>query len=375
MNPLENPLDISAEATDFGSIRYEGLLNPSPVPERTLINRSEAYLMLQGHEIRLNIPKGKKDPFLQVVPKVEFKYMTEADIDPRTGMPRIVKKKGVEKIIRSRIDKFSIEMPTLFSKTSKMKAPSWSFPAGPPAVGGTCISSALFKHPSQYETALAQGDVQQRPANVKDWICSYCYAGKSNYMHRTSQYSQTIRAIWMMGILKTHSFPDAAKLLTKALRAHLGNKGKREADNEDPRYFRIHDSGDMTLNPDTYSLWCSVAGNLGDVSFWAPTRMWTFASFVNRVRSSPPPGNLVLRPSALHFNDKAPAIEGFAAGSTAHASNKKQPVDPVASRLADWSCPAYQFNNTCSGSKGPDKKKPCRLCWDYPDSTVSYKGH
>lgn len=750
--------------------------NPAEFAARTVTNRSEAALMLQGHDIKMVVGKGKDDPFFQLNPPLSFQYMTEADIDPKTGRPRVMKQKGKPpKIVASRIARFTFRRTSVFAATSKMSAASWSVPAGPPAISGSCPAAEIFKSKRQYEIALGQGEVEQRPANKKDWICSYCitgdarvpvmgkgllrldeivrrvgdgeklevlsdsgwtrvtnawdrgpketvhvqctggqqiratpdhkilttegwveasnletgdrivvsppetgvgawpserdippihvsgeeisrgsrkpdlpekfdrkiglflgymagngavswnekypnislvvdsqdrcdleelvcgvnqwigsdavvsegsgisgefktgqsykasersrasiawrklclgrlldalkldwrspkeerrvpetiwdapkegvsgflsgifstdgsvlqkhdadgsvvitlaavskrflqdiqvlllnfgihssicayrksneeriavgykplykldisskegvlefresiglfckrkaellskanttykkpwssrryavvesvlmnhdeevvydievehdshrfvanglvvsncYAGKSNYMHRTSQYSQTIRWVWLRGMAQAHGIEHVADLMADALIAHLGNKKKREALGESTDFFRIHDSGDFTLSPDTYTMWSLIASHpkLRHIKFWAPTRNWVFPKFVELVRRSPPPENLAVRPSALHFGDLAPEIEGFDAGSTAHPSGS----DPVQEGIAQWSCPAYEHNGRCAGAGGPKGEKDCRACWTYKDTGVSYRGH
>jgi Gene product 88 len=357
---------------DGDGIRFVGFSNPSPFLQRTVINRGEAYMMLEGHTIDVKTKPGK-DPVLQLSPELRFSYMTEADIDPKTKMPKVVKKKGgAVKIHHSHLDEFSLTAPSFFTNTSKMSAASWSIPAGPPSVGGACASAELFKSTSQYNVALKQGVVAQRPASKPDWICQFCYAGKSNYMHRTSQYSQTARWIWLRGMVQHHGLEGAASAMAAALRAHQGNTKLREKLGENPAFFRIHDSGDFTLSPNTYLLWTLVARELPGIQFWAPTRMWTFPKFNEMVRANQPPPNMSIRPSALHFADVAPDLDGFDSGSTAHDIE----LDPVKAKLADWICPAYQHDgHTCAGAGGPKGEKDCRVCWIHTDMAVSYRSH
>jgi hypothetical protein len=367
---MEDP-DIVTER-DGSGIRFVGLTNPSPFLARTVINRNEAYMMLEGHTLDVEVKRGK-DPSLMLTPALRFQYMTEADIDPKTKMPVVKKKKdGSFKISHSHMDEFVLTAPSFFTKTSKMSAASWSIPAGPPSVGGACASAELFKSAGQYQIALKQGDVEQRPASKPDWICQFCYAGKSNYMHRTSQYSQTARWIWMRGMIQHEGLEGAAAKMVEALRAHQGNTKVRQKCGENPAFFRIHDSGDFTLSPNTYLFWVLVAREMREVNFWAPTRMWTFPKFNEMVRANPAPDNMSVRPSALHFADVAPDIDGFDHGSSAHDID----LDPVKEGLADWICPAYQHDgHTCANAGGPKGEKDCRVCWVHTDMAVSYRSH
>jgi hypothetical protein len=356
---------------DGTGIRFVGFENPSPFLARTTTNRSEAFAQLVGHVLDLEM-SSKVDPVLRLTPELRFGYMTEAVMDKRTGMPKIVKKKGVAKIQHSHMDEFVLTAPSLFTETSKMSAASWSIPAGPQSVDGSCAAAELYRNTAQYNVALRQGDVEQRPADKKDWICAYCYAGKSNYMHRTSQYSQSARLIWLTGMVKHYGIDGAAARMVEALQSHQGNTKARQRAGEDPHFFRIHDSGDFTLAPNTFLLWSEIARSMPDVHFWAPTRMWVFPKFVEMVRKNPPPDNMSIRPSALHFGDAAPNIDGFDHGSSAHSLE----VDPVKTGKADWICPAYQHDgHTCAGAGGPNGEKDCRVCWVHVDIAPSYRSH
>lgn len=370
--------DLDVELMSDGGVVLRGFANPAPMAERTFINRSEAGLMLQGIPIRLDLGTKANDPWLALDDEVRFTFMTEADMDPRTGMPKWMKRGGKPFQARSRVAEFAMSGCHVFATTTKMSAASWSIPAGPPAVGGACAAAEIFKGAAAYQRALGQGDVEQRPPDVQKWICAFCYAGKSNYMHRQSQYSQTIRLIWLRGIMQG-GVDWAAGIVASALEKHQDNTKRRDKFKENPRFFRIHDSGDLTLVPDTYSLWVRVAQMLPKISFWCPTRMWVFPKFSEIVRRTPPPDNMSLRPSALHFDDRAPEINDFDSGSTAHtheSGGKGRKVDPVTSGLADWNCPAYKHGGkSCAGAGGPRGEKDCRACWKYKDLRISYQGH
>lgn len=386
--------DIITEPVGRLGVRFVGFRNPSVFAKRTLINRSEAEVMLVGHEISLVVPpelereasrnpKGKAreyfdDPYLHLTPKLTFQFMVEETMDKKTGMPAVqvkkLKKTGEvkRKVLAAHIARFTLQDTQFYSETSKMSAPSWSLPAGPPAAGGSCAAAEIFRKPAALETALGEGDVAQGAYKPKDWICAYCYAGKSNYMHRTSQYSQMARLVWLQGMLKAHQVDGTADVMARTLRAHMANSKYREKVGESTKFFRIHDSGDFQLSPSTYLMWKLVAEQIPSISFWAPTRMWVFPKFNDFVRLNPPPENLSLRPSALHFGDKAPDIEGYDAGSTAHP----KVVNPKTSGIADWECPAYKHGgHSCAGAGGPQGEKDCRFCWTYKDGRPSYRSH
>jgi len=395
MSAVQNP-PYQLKRVGRSEVEYVGLRksNIGLTLKRTIVNRSEASLMLQGTIFSLMVPpKLQKavetgippttkpdDPFLKLSPGVQFDYMTEADVDAKGRVKYQWRGKGTSRrkhFLHSRLATFKLGRIGFFTRTSKMSAPSFSIGAGPPDVEGTCLPAELYRQRKAYDTALLQGDVSQHPPDVKNWICAYCYAGKSNYMHRTTQYTQLGRWLWLMGMMND-SFDDSVEVVGAILEAQMMNRKVRAEFRESPNYFRIHDSGDLTLVPNTYMLWREVAAlpELSHIHFWAPTRMWVFPKFSKMVRDNPPPPNLSLRPSALHLGDIAPGIPGFTAGSTAHQDDKHKQTDPIAEGLAGWVCPAYQHDGkSCQGGGGPDGQKDCRVCWDYRDLSVSYRAH
>ena len=194
MSSLSDGLeDLVLSASAFG-VTVEGLKNPSKFAERTGLNRAEGKGALVGHTLELAVPEdlrqfasghqvvgrgGKvketfEDPYLRISPKLSVDYIRTED--------------GAKK-------KFVMGKSTLFTKTTKMSAASWSLPAGPRSISGTCAAAEIFKSPAAYDVALRQGDVEQRAPNPKTWIYAYCYAGKSNYMYRNSQYAQLTHAV------------------------------------------------------------------------------------------------------------------------------------------------------------------------------------
>ena len=66
---------------------------------------------------------------------------------------------------------------TMFTKTSKMRAPSWSLPAGSPALGGTCVAAGM--------DVIVEDDAL--------FICHGCYAVGGNYIYPTKQINMAIK--------------------------------------------------------------------------------------------------------------------------------------------------------------------------------------
>jgi hypothetical protein len=155
----------------------------------------------------------------------------------------------------------------------------------------------------------------------------------------------------------------------------------------DPRYFRIHDAGDM-FSDGYLKAWLKVCTSLPKLRFWAPTRMWSMAKALKSVGQVPE--NLALRPSTLHFRDEAPTEEYIASlglpvyqrgsGGGFSAASGSAPESPSKS---DWMCPAYLhwtkgggalqrlkdtddhgIGGTCATARGPDGEGGCRVCWN-----------
>lgn len=212
------------------------------------------------------------------------------------------------------------------------------------------------------------------------WICSWCYALKGNYRNVNQQFYQAMRLRWAEAALETPApgvkFTSAMRpreraeksfftwFMTQAIERYYAPEKweERAVYAEDPRFFRIHDSGDLFSLPYTWA-WLEVARRLPHLKFWAPTRMWMFNPFLKAFETAP--ANFAIRPSALHFRDDAPVIPGMAGGSTA-----------APSQLANhWNCPAMRHDRgSCIGALpfGDDApfrrhlskdENACRVCW------------
>lgn len=238
----------------------------------------------------------------------------------------------------------------LFTFTSKMRAASYSIPAGPPALGGTCRSAA---HGA-------------RSSAPDEFICHGCYAIGGRYGETCGvvQISQAIRAAWTLAALKNNIFADE---MIRALK-HLQRTAKVDPYKNpvNHSFFRLHDCGDLGLSTHGYyEAWCDIAEAFPRTMFWAPTREW--ASGADWWIKRRPPENFVVRPSALHVFDDPPRVSGLAAGSTAS----------LGAVNADWDCQAYRGKNdhNCESVPGMNGRKPCRVCWTHPDVVVNYTPH
>jgi hypothetical protein len=376
----------------------------SGVIQKTFENREEGFKELEGAIPELVTSYTRKtEPDAWATWKGDPVLLLENPIEVDVYVKES-KKKGV--IRPAHWSKHVCTGAPLFTVTTKMGAGSFGLTAGPKSVGGTCICSALPDAFTAYQSI--PGVKADRPGGrIDEQICRKCYSNKGQYMHRGSQYAQVLRYNWIKWMLTNQGVKKTTDAMISAVDAHAGNEKKREDVMEDPRFFRIHDSGDI-FSADYWEVWKGVCEALDDICFWMPTRSWWAPTFAKRFAGSVP-DNLTLRPSAYHFDDRSPVVPGLSAGSTAHFWERDRKTDPVAKGLADWPCPAYaggKSGGKCMGAierareewRGAhqnwldaledivdamddedreltDGGKDCRVCWLNKDVSVSYKAH
>lgn len=186
-------------------------------------------------------------------------------------------------------------------------------------------------------------------ATGPEHLCSGCYAMINFYNMPNVAKSQHTRFAWTKDLLKTN--PDEfVETMTSSIRQHVKNG-----------YFRFMDSGDL------FSLEFIVAvrricENLPTIRFWIPTRSYRspnkkWQAALLALGALP---NVSLRPSALTWNDPAPRLEGYAAGTTGVTIDRKD--DGIAPL-----CPKSVSHTSCEESN-------CRRCWD-KDGEVAYLAH
>jgi len=252
---------------------------------------------------------------------------------------------------------------SLFTLASKMVCPSFGLPAGPPALGGCCVHS-------NNKRLFTEG------VNEHLYICHNCYAVDGNYARNLStQVGQLARKLWVAQQLEAGTFVDE---MIQAYDYWLGrshrtivipyNKVTRTLAYTlptDPRFFRIHDSGDFLWHKGYFTAWVDITTAFPHVLFWAPTRDYNTPAFVELVSSISRPANFILRPSSLFIGDPAPSVQGLDAGSTACF------LDEPADGRYDRQCPAGKG----AGKRHNCHDQNCRLCWKNPDVSVSYAPH
>jgi len=185
--------------------------------------------------------------------------------------------------------------------TSKMPGPSYNTPAS------RCITGAKLR-------------------NVKNSVCSSCYALKGNYK-RFPKVEEALEKRFKS--LKRQAWVPAMAALIKK-----------------HKYFRWHDAGDIQSMAHLENIF-EVCRLTPDTRHWMPTRE---AKFLNLMDPDIVPSNLIIRMSS-HMIDQPP-VKFWPWTSTV--------------TTADASCPAPKQGNKCGD---------CRACWDRSVSTVSYGKH
>jgi len=329
-NRYINRLFIAREAPPIKLVYQDGReeLFAGPLPQ--LIDRLKIEMVFDGAKFPWTSPAGHRDharePGFFIEPRIQFGSYAP------------------------------VGFITVFTKTSKMRCPSFSLPVGPSDMGGTCLVAG--------QRALVEDDDL--------FICHGCYASDGNYRMSSTQLTAGVRRIVVIRALKRGSFVDAMVEAIRAYRAkprHDDLKAKVDGKSRkvgtyqlDTHYVRIHDAGDVLWQPGYREAWTDIASRVRDVLFWMPTRDWALGrNAIRRLTSTR--ANLVVRPSALHVGDPAPEVEGLDAGTSVA-------FDAVEQGLAEVNCPAYdqKKDKSCQTAR-------CRRCWTQPTKTINYEPH
>ena len=186
--------------------------------------------------------------------------------------------------------------------TTKMPGPSYNTPAS------RCLTGAKLR-------------------NVKNSVCSSCYALKGNYKRDPKVEEALERRFQSLGHV---SWVTAMATLIK------GHK-----------FFRWHDAGDLQSMQHLENIF-EVCRLTPDTQHWMPTRE---ARFLSLMDPDIVPSNLIIRMSS-HMIDQPPV--------------KFWPWTSTVTSGHDASCPAPKQGNTCGS---------CRACWSRDVKTVSYGKH
>jgi len=194
----------------------------------------------------------------------------------------------------------------------------------------SCPSLSL---PAVIDCPAHDVSLQLARAQDREAICERCYAQKGRYVFPQVRNNQRARSEWW------HSTDPIERAII------LADAVKREGA---PCYFRCYDSGDLDLS--AVDTWLKFADLLPGVKLWIPTRTWLLPEFHDglcRLNAHP---RIIVRPSTVCFDDPPATINGLAGG---HAAHWREPIKAM------FRCPG-----NCA---------TCRICWDRPDLSVSFK--
>lgn len=304
----------------------------------------------------------------------------------------------------------------VFTRASKMDAPSFGLPAGPPPLGGTCVAARLVP---------GKGVVTDEGV----FVCRVCYAAKGEYVHHGPAMTQAIRLRWVVALLERD--PTGALFADRMIEAldHFARistvksrKNRKQlefgvwegpdrimvpakggpidaersalpapwestrqaiaalgpSDGQVAGYFRLHDSGDLNVGGRAELWlgyirgWTKVARAFPAVLFWLPTRAFFVREVAEALRvAARVAPNLVVRPSAFTTAERPPVVSGLAAGTTVLEWKHGDPMPRVADREGReaWPCPVYVKGVKSCLAAG------CRMCWVGDDVPVWYKLH
>ena len=147
--------------------------------------------------------------------------------------------------------------------------------------------------------------------------------------------------------------------LTKQIeKKYFKNGVAKKLKNIDTSLFRVHDSGDL-FSVKYINAWKRVCQNFPQIKFWFPTREYIRESQMDALKDLASLPNVVIKPSALYIDEKAPSIAGLDAGTSVYSCAKKAIEDghsvcPATSNEDDHTC----AGNNCNNCFIKDFKKP-----------------
>ena len=216
--------------------------------------------------------------------------------------------------------------------TSSMPCRSWSLPAQK-----SCPASKL--------------SIVKLGANA---VCEECYAMAGFYRMNNVRDAQASRFAWVMDSLVNNDGNEFVSALVRMITDDVNERGEP--------IFRVHDSGDL-FNHAYVSAWGRIADALPDVQFWIPTRSHSLPMLLESIRKLAARPNVVVRPSALAFNELPPVVDGLAAGTTVIRSL------PVLDTL-----PGVRLCPKTDPRDGRSNCEDCRSCFDGSEP-VAYLEH
>ena len=236
---------------------------------------------------------------------------------------------------------------------------------------------------------------------VNGLVAHNCYGEVGPIAYANNVARQMLRHIWVAGMVRTAPdlFVDVMTESILAMPESIFSPHERLPAPGGILPIRIHSVGDF-FSEEYAEAWVDIvnkvyaSGPRGKrFRFWAPTRVWaargSIATMWTRLHKKLRQPNLVVRPSAFHFDDPSPPplAPGLGKGSTSlhmqDLASEKRRTDFRAQGKEklyfDWRCPTYSAREgsmkSCSQSVGPVAGAHCRACWVKPDMSVDYPAH
>lgn len=216
--------------------------------------------------------------------------------------------------------------------TSSMPCRSWSLPA-------------------EKSCPASKASVVKHGLNA---VCKSCYAMAGNYRMNHVKEAQSSRFSWVMNSLVQNDGDEFVSALIRMISDDVNDRGEP--------IFRVHDSGDL-FNHAYVHAWGRIADALPDVQFWIPTRSHSLPLLLESIRKLAARPNVVVRPSALTFDEIPPVVDGLAAGTTVIRSL------PVLDSL-----PGVRLCPKTDPRDGRNNCEDCRSCFDGSEP-VAYLKH
>tara|TARA_R110000824_G_C15039242_1_gene660220 strand:- start:14 stop:721 length:708 start_codon:yes stop_codon:yes gene_type:complete len=192
-----------------------------------------------------------------------------------------------------------------------------------------------------------------------DLICSSCYACKGFYTFSNVKASLQARADFVTSSLRK----DGGDTFVNEMSAQIAKKyfkdGKaKKLKHINTKLFRVHDSGDL-FSVKYINAWKRICENFPQIRFWFPTREWIRESQMDALKGLASLPNVIIKPSALYLDEKAPDVQGLDSGTSVYSCAKKAIADghsvcPATSNKDDHTC----AGNNCENCFIKNFKKP-----------------
>lgn len=231
-------------------------------------------------------------------------------------------------------------------KTCPVKVPGSRTPEHPSGIGILSYNSKMpcpsFSLPAVDACPGMVVEIKDRPTDPM--ICAGCNAQKGKNALPRNVVSKMIRFEWTQDCIRRgeSGMQEWVSIMAPLIR--------QECARMETSYFRWDDSGDVFSVGYARLILLTIRAT-PDIMHWLPTRSYRIPAIDMVLRTVAAEPNITVRPSALGFNDPAPVIDGYAAGSAVSTGDS-------------FTCPAHLQGNVCGAH--------CRTCWDSPTVPVTY---